>query len=83
MTTTTTNSNSGHNATLNQSLPVNGTNTTKTDQEHVDTDAHPAMLMVDATCLAFFLTEFLLRVIFSPRRWGHFLIGWSIDQLID
>lgn len=45
-------------------------------------DVHPAMLYIDAACLAFFLTEFALRFTLSPRRCKLLLLPMTIFELL-
>ncbi|XP_076461715.1 potassium voltage-gated channel protein Shaw-like [Babylonia areolata] len=47
-----------------------------------ETDAHPAMLYVDVTCLAFFVIEFLLRILFSPRKCKLFKLPMTVFELL-
>ncbi|KAK7108918.1 potassium voltage-gated channel protein Shaw-like isoform X2 [Littorina saxatilis] len=45
-------------------------------------DVHPAMLYIDAACLAYFLTEFALRFVFSPRKCKLLMLPMTVFELL-
>lgn len=71
-------------ATTITATPPSATHSKTTPSTAMDDldDAHPVMLFIDATCLAFFLTEFFIRVILSPKRLRMFLLPMTIFELL-
>ena len=67
----------GSNGTLNAS-----TQAPDSDDLMLQNDVHPAMLYIDAVCLAFFLSEFALRFTLSPRRCKLLLLPMTIFELL-